>query len=310
MPERGWFERTQRPVPRTADVHRQDEAAARAAGGTQGPHDPRRALTAADAVRLQRAAGNGAVRALVQPDPAAVAVQRHSAADAKEEPDEEVAVQRAGGFLGAEDAEKLKILTKEEKILHKLKSKMEKKSDDTAKVNFLKDHYSLDKVTYKLFVKPNADPHVHAATSGGKGEGKDGADRDIKVEVNTAYFQRQMSGSIQDFNKLAHTLFHEYMHVEQRSKAGWRGTNDEAAKAEREFMAYTSELLRAGWHGLATMSPHWIEKTMTEAMKWYKKIPRAKRAEYAERLAEVTKIRQDAKEFGAKWDREGTDKKI
>ena len=176
----------------------------------------------------------GASRLPVDEDPAVQALQRHSVEDAAEE--EELIQQKK---LSSSEAI-------QRKSDEEIKTEFQTEYDDdnkTKAVNVLKDEYNLDAKPYDLSVEELPRASTHASTGGGWNRAEDNF-TDIRVRVNEPYLDRQ-AGSDAGYTKLLHTLGHEYQHVEQRSEKGWRATDNTSAKGEREFKAYSWEVLDA-----------------------------------------------------------------
>ncbi len=147
-------------------------------------------------------------------------------------------------------------------------------------VNYLKTVYHLDGVAYTLSVEPLG-AGIHAVTMGGWNT--DGSRfMPIQIKVNDAYLIRQVA-TPEGYNKLIHTLGHEYQHVQQRNQVGWKGADTPADKAKREFAAYSWEVLDAGSHGIANLDRANLLSTIGKA-----------KAEYA-RLRDADKLLEQAR---------------
>jgi hypothetical protein len=248
------------------------------------PSDPRSLSSIAG---LQGAVGNRAVAQLLGAHPASV--QRHSEAEAARgiEADDEgtvVAVQR--------DAADAVAIQRDVRPVADVKGVFDAKyaqSKDLA-VNYLKSKYGLDSKPYALSVEDLGDPHTHALTGGGWNSA-DTRFREITVRVNEPYLDRQ--ATTQDgFNKLIHTLGHEYQHVKQRSQKGWRTTDDDSAKGEREFLAYSWELIEAAEKKrMAPLAKTELLATLGRALEMYAKMDAALQQKHDRRYQQLLTLK-------------------
>jgi hypothetical protein len=225
---------------------------------------------AVELLRLQRLAGNAAVaRAVAQ---RSLTVMRHS------EDEEAKGEHKDDEGTEIEDEESIQrrvdpsaALIQRIKDIGAIKTTFDAKvlSDGkTAAANFLKKKYSLDTKTYTLSVAPLPKASTHASTGGGWNTAGT-AFTPIRVRVNEPYLDQQ-SQTADGFNKLVHTLTHEYQHVKQRSQKGWTTTGDASAKGEREFLAYSFEILDAGKKkGIQILPQREMASTITKALKYY-----------------------------------------
>lgn len=193
------------------------------------------ARDAAQRRRIDRAFGSSAQRVEeLQPQGRAAAAQRHSLEEAAQE-DEAVQAQRAPS-RGV-------IQEKADEVIKREFDAEYNAGKKTEALNVLKTDYQLNAKDYALTADQLAKSSTHASTGGGwdsKGENF----APIRVRVNEPYLQNQVQ-SDSGYKKLLHTLGHEYQHVEQRSEKGWQKTADDSAKGEREFKAYSWEVLDA-----------------------------------------------------------------
>ena len=165
----------------------------------------------------------------------------------------------------------------------------------TEAVNILKQQYHLNGHDYDLSVEILKKASTHASTGGGWTR-DDSTKKAITVKVNEPYLDKQVKTD-EGYNKLLHTLGHEYQHVKQRSKKGWRTTDDDSAKGEREFEAYSYEVLDAK---LENSIPELYDdkklSTIKKAKKNYNKMSNLKQNEHKERYESLIFIEDKIKQ--------------
>jgi hypothetical protein len=212
-----------------------------------------------------------------------LSIQRHSLEDAAEE-DEIVQAKRDG-------ANPLVQRKGDEDIETKFREEYDV-GQKTEALQILKKEYGLDTKPYRLWVGTRQQAHgYHGYTVGGKGESKTepGKDREIEVIINEDYLDRQVK-TPEGYNKLLHTLGHEYQHVKQRSIKGWRGNS---TSEEREFLAYSWELLDAkeekGIPYLRTEGG-WVKDNIKKAVKLYGKMDGNLQEKYKKRYEKIIDI--------------------
>ena len=156
-------------------------------------------------------------------------------------------------------------------------------------VNILKATYGLDNKPYTLTVAKLPKASTHASTGGGWASDNK-TFTPIRVRVNEPYLAKQ-AGSQAGFNKLIHTLGHEYQHVKQRSKKHWQSTSDASAKGEREFLAYSWEVLEAGkGKKVAILEPAEMRSTITKALNNYQNMSNSLQQKHKDRHDDLKTI--------------------
>jgi len=242
-----------------------------------------------DVLLLQRMLGNARFSRLVQ-QPGTGSLQRHSE-------DEEAKGVRA-------DDEGTPVEEEEAPVQRRVDTNMVQRVKDTATVkaafddvlnqkgktaaaNYLKKKYDLDTKPYALSVDALPKASTHASTGGGWSGKTFNA---IRVRVNEPYLDRQAQ-SDDGFNKLIHTLAHEYQHVKQRSKKGWQTTGDASAKGEREFLAYSFEVLDAGSKkGMAPLAKAEMASTIKKALNYYGQMSQALQTKHTKRHEKLLNV--------------------
>lgn len=142
-------------------------------------------------------------------------------------------------------------------------------------VKYLNDRYFDGDTSYELGVYDDAEGH-HAKT---RGTGDEQA-----IIFNTLYLKRIIDCGEENkeaiFAKIISTLRHERVHIAQRADANYK---DKSTKAEREFMAYSEELIPL--EGLPPLSDGLWKKTYDKACDNFKAIEPSATEKYAERKA-------------------------
>lgn len=161
--------------------------------------------------------------------------------------------------------------------------------DKTAAVNVLKKAYKLDTKDYALTVEVRPKASTHASTGGGWNQ--DGSAKSpIYVKVNTPYLDKAVDDDAR-YNKFLHTLSHEYQHVKQRSQKGWQTTGNDSARGEREFQAYSFEVLDARKDkGVPDLPAAEKLSTISKARKYYGTMDAKLQKKYKKRMARLEKI--------------------
>lgn len=145
-------------------------------------------------------------------------------------------------------------------------------------VKYLNDRYFDGDTSYELGVYDDAEGH-HAKT---RGTGDERA-----IIFNTLYLKRIIEDEEAIFAKIISTLRHERVHIVQRADTNYE---DKSTKAEREFMAYSEELIP--FEGLPPLSNKLWKKTYDKACKNFNAIESSIAEKYAERKALIDSLRK------------------
>ncbi|MCB1092554.1 MAG: hypothetical protein KDL87_13545 [Verrucomicrobiae bacterium] len=154
-----------------------------------------------------------------------------------------------------------------------------RKTDKGAALAYLANAYQLDhRGACSLSVETYDESRKkHAKTKGGKGESTEA----ISVRINEPYFDHQVE-SDGGYRKLIHTLGHELQHVGQRSEDGWRNATE---KAEREFLAYSWELVEAPGKSIPPLTGKRREKAVRRVRKQFGAMSEDAKRRVADRIA-------------------------
>jgi hypothetical protein len=150
-------------------------------------------------------------------------------------------------------------------------------------IEALRDGYGIGSAReYTLRAVSRGSASRHAATSGGYKNGRHGGP--ISISVGTEYMDRVYNAGAPDpadFNKLAHTLQHEHVHVGQRRSASVMAAT---TKYEREFLAYSTEVLD---RSLPPLTGRHLTKTIAKARHNYDRMPPDKQLAHLARMRNV-----------------------
>lgn len=149
-------------------------------------------------------------------------------------------------------------------------------------VKYLNDKYFSGDTTYALGVY-EGEEHHHAKTHG------TGTER--AIIFNTLYLKRiltcEKANEEAVFAKIVSTFRHERVHIAQRADADYK---KKSTKEEREFMAYSEELIPAD--NIPALTGELWEKTYEKACEVFNGIPTPVATEYKNRKDYIDSLHQ------------------
>lgn len=134
----------------------------------------------------------------------------------------------------------------------------------TEAVQYLNRIYFNNEHTDKISAVDKGKASIHASVSGVK---RSEINDDREIVFNENYLIKMDDGSNESFYKVINTLKHERKHFEQRSDPDYF-TN--TTKEEREFMAYSEELIKT--EGIPQLTDQYYTSTYNRMKKNYEQI--------------------------------------